>query len=125
MTWADVFSPYLLVLLLTAVAAVLVAHHSAETFHHAQEVKAYPSEVRRTIVFGLVFDAAVAAALAAAVLIELLATPVRLVRRRPVALVLLRLIVSLLPLAVLGVGTHLFNPWLIDLLRQARGVVGA
>lgn len=116
--------PYLVVLLLTAIAAIALAAHSADVYHAASAERKFPREVTRPVAFGLAFSAVVAPALLLAWVGELAAAVVWLARRRPAGRVLARFALAAVPCLVLIVGHHFVNPWLPDLLRQLRQMFG-
>ena len=118
---------HVIVLVLLAVAA-LVAGHDAEGAYRAGQAAetGFTADIRRAVAFGLLFNIAIGIALAAAWLIELVATFVRVGRRTsPAGRAFARLGLATLPLLVFVVGHRLINPWLPDLVRQigtlARG----
>jgi pimeloyl-ACP methyl ester carboxylesterase len=111
------------VLAITALVAVALLARSAGTYHAANAAAKFPPEVRRAIVFGVAFNLAVAPALLAAWAFEVVATPVRIARRRPAGRALGRLGVASLPLVVMAVGHRVLNPWLPGVLRQAWTMV--
>ena len=121
----SLFPPYAIVLLLCAALSVLVATKGAAAWHEAQSSGSYPEQVRRDIVFSLVFTYSVVAALLLAWLGELVATAFRLRRGLRAAPVLGRLGLSLLPFVVFGIGHWIVNPWLFELVGQARQLMGA
>ena len=104
------------VLLLTAAAGVLVASRVPGP---SGATSSLPGSWEQ-LLFALGFNAFIASAFAVVAFGEGLASAVRLVRRQSPARVAARFVVSLLPLAVLGVGHLLVNPWLVALVGQAR-----
>jgi hypothetical protein len=117
--------PYSLVLLLTAGLSLVVAAKGATAWHEARAAGGFPEEVRREVVFALVFTLSVGAALVLAWLGELAATVLRLAKGLGARRVLARLGLTLLPLAVFGIGHRIMNPWLFELGDQVRQMLGA
>lgn len=116
--------PYAIVLLLTAALSLFIASKGASAWHEALGAGGFPEDTRREVVFALVFCYSVGVALLAAWLGELAATVLRLVRKRPPGRVLARLGLTLLPLAVFGIGHRIMNPWLVELLAELRRMAG-
>ena len=109
-----------------AIVAIVAAHAAAGSFRAGQEAQAFTAEVRRAVAFGLLFNLAIALALALGWLVELVAGIVRIARgAAPASRVLLRVALALVPAATFLVGHRIVNPWLPDLVRQlgsmARG----
>jgi len=115
--------PYAIVLLLTAALSVVIASTGASTWHEARGAGSFPEETRREVVFALVFTYSVAAALILAWLGELAATVLRLARKQAPGRVFARLGLTLLPLAVFGIGHRIMNSWLFELLAELRQMV--
>ncbi len=113
---------YLVVLAVGALAGVWLMASAAGAWHAASAAESFPPETRRRLAFAVVFNAGLAGAIALAAAGEVVATAVRLVRRRPPVHVAGRLGFALLPMLVLAAGHHFVNPWLGDLLRAVRGV---
>ena len=108
---------YLLVLLAAAVAGVALMHHAAGAWHDAQAAGSFTADVRRTVVFALLFNVGMGLVLALVALGELVLAVVRLARKAPAGRVLLRLLLAIGILAAFGLGHGLANPWLRDLSR--------
>jgi len=115
---------YVVVLILTAVAAVALARLALDSFGAARDAAAITSTERRELGFALIFNGCTGAGLLLAAVIEILASPVRLMRRAGFGRVLARLVVGLLPLVVLGAGHALFNPEIREMAGRARVLLG-
>ena len=116
--------PYLVVLLLAGIAGILLMNRASGTWHDAAEAQAFPPEIRRQLVFALLFNAGLLVALAMAVVGEVACTTFRLLRKSPVAPGLVRLGVALLVVVLFAAGHWLANPWVADLARAARTAMG-
>ena len=116
--------PYSIVLLLTAGLSLFVASTGASAWHAARAEGGFPEDVRREVVFALVFCYSVAAALVLAWLGELAATALRLARKVPAGRAFVRLGLTLLPLAVFGIGHRFMNPWLFELVGELKRMLG-
>lgn len=116
--------PYSIVLTLTAALSLFVASKGASAWHEARAAGGFPEDVRREAVFALVFCYSVAAAFALAWLGELVATVLRLARGVPAGRAFARLGLTLLPLAVFGIGHRFMNPWLFELVGELRRMLG-
>lgn len=116
--------PYLVVLLIAAVAGVALMHVTAGTWHEAAANQAFPPDVRRKVAFAIFFNIGLAGAIALAAGGEIVATAVRLLRRAPVVPTAVRLGLALLLMVVLVGGHKIANPWLGDIVRAVRGATG-
>ena len=116
---------YLVVLAIAAAGGVLLLHEAASTWQAARTAQSFPPEVRRHVAFAVLFNMGLGGATLLALLGEIVATVVRLVRRRPAGRILGRLVVACIPLAVLVGGHRLANPWLMDLMRAVRSATAS
>lgn len=116
--------PYLLVLLLAAVAGIVLMHRAAATWEAASQAQTFPPEVRRSLVFAVLFNAGIGGALALAALGEIVASVIRLLRKAPVPRALAGALVAIVLLVLFLVGHRLANPWVGDIARALRGALG-
>lgn len=116
---------YLVVLALAAAGGVLILHHAAGAWQDGRTAQSFPPELRRHVAFAVLFNLGLAGATLLALLGEIVATVVRLVRRRVPVRILGRLVVACIPLAVLVGGHRLANPWLVDLMRAVRNATSS
>jgi hypothetical protein len=114
---------YVIVLILTALAAVALARLAFDAFGAARDAGAISAPVRQELAFALIFNACAGAGLGIAALWEILASPIRLMRSAGLGRVLTRLVVAMLPLVVLGAGHALLNPELWELALGARSLL--
>ena len=116
---------HVIALMVLAVVAIVAAHSAAGAFREGQAVGAHAAELRRAVSFGLLFNVAIALALALAWFVEVVTGIVRVARGASGSRTLVRVALALLPAALFLAGHRIVNPWLPDLVRQlasmARG----
>jgi hypothetical protein len=113
--------PYLVVLLVAAVAGIALMHAASGAWHAASEAQQFPADVRRRLVFAVLFNAGLAGALALAGLGEAAGAAFRLLRKRPALPV--RVACAVAVLLIFVAGHHFANPWVTDIARAVRGAV--